>query len=375
MSLDLNANTISIADVLATLRDCRGRDWNCDSGFAFASDLTGLSIDKLWELTEDKEVRADEAKKPQGTQLEEASEFQKLCNEVQSIQHKMLTQDTCCQASPRFWGIMEPQRDYGIAEEYADGYYLEDTVDTTQKSIYTMEDLSTVFHDLEEDLKDAMSAEKMTLEVSQNGLSVSFIDEEGDEADSRYFYDLLDASEWLNETLEADRFQSVGYKDTNTLARGPLFLTKEAAEKYLEKYGYNHPKGSHPYAMTAYRSTEIETVWKLLETTDWKRLASLAPMLSEDTLYVYKEYNDGLAYGEEFLKLCPSREDATDLLCKRIQEDYGKTLEELRADPAFSNEILDDDYVSICNGGPVSFYIVDRLENPFVRPLDKGEKL
>ena len=46
---------ISINDVVDTLVQFRGRDWDTDDGLAFASDLTGISVDALWEMVSERE--------------------------------------------------------------------------------------------------------------------------------------------------------------------------------------------------------------------------------------------------------------------------------------------------------------------------------
>ena len=58
MSLDTTLNTISISDVITLLNDPRFK--NDDAIWNFASDLTGLSIDGLWELMYDAGYDDDE---------------------------------------------------------------------------------------------------------------------------------------------------------------------------------------------------------------------------------------------------------------------------------------------------------------------------
>lgn len=81
-------------------------------------------------------------------------------------------------------------------------------------------------------------------------------------------------------------------------------------------------------------------------------------------MYLYKEYNDELPYGEEYTKLCPTKDEAQELLRVRVCKSYSvKSLDELRADPEFANDIIEDDHVSIANdGGDVSYFVVEKHE-------------
>lgn len=45
-----------------------------------------------------------------------------------------------------------------------------------------------------------------------------------------------------------------------------MFLTHKECENHLRKYGYNYSEDAHAYAMTAYRSPEVETLLNILET-------------------------------------------------------------------------------------------------------------
>ena len=81
-------------------------------------------------------------------------------------------------------------------------------------------------------------------------------------------------------------------------------------------------------------------------------------------MFLYKEYNDELAYGEEYTKLCPTKDEAQELLRVHVCKGYGvKSLDELRADPEFANDIIEDDHVSIANDGDdVSYFVVEEHE-------------
>ena len=50
--LDTTYNTISVDDVIIALKK-----HETDGNYQFASDLTGISVDKLWELVEERDLR------------------------------------------------------------------------------------------------------------------------------------------------------------------------------------------------------------------------------------------------------------------------------------------------------------------------------
>lgn len=81
-------------------------------------------------------------------------------------------------------------------------------------------------------------------------------------------YDLNELPEMINNA----EFYVCGYRDSyDVIAPNTLFLTKDSCKKHIERNGY-HYKKPHTYAMTAWRSPEVERLWKILEETDWRSL-------------------------------------------------------------------------------------------------------
>lgn len=86
-------------------------------------------------------------------------------------------------------------------------------------------------------------------------------------------YDILDV---INEIWEKAGIAITVSMDimpiynVHKIVENTLFITKKAADKYLERFGYNHKKDTHSYAMTAIRSPEIEKLWEIIKTTDWE---------------------------------------------------------------------------------------------------------
>jgi len=85
-----------------------------------------------------------------------------------------------------------------------------------------------------------------------------------------------------------------------------------------------------------------------------------------NTVYIYKTWNDCLAYGEEIIEVYDKKEDALQRLSHDVKEEFGGTPKELRNDPTFTMDCLDsmeDDYVAVArNDGSVDYFIVEAKE-------------
>ena len=85
-------------------------------------------------------------------------------------------------------------------------------------------------------------------------------------------------------------------------------------------------------------------------------------------VYVYKEFNDSYAYGEELIEIYVKREDAVARLKKQVEEHFDNeyTFDQLLANDDTGEYIWDpnddqvsDDYVSLNEGGNGIFFIVE----------------
>lgn len=85
------------------------------------------------------------------------------------------------------------------------------------------------------------------------------------------------------------------------------------------------------------------------------------------TVYIYKEYNDRQAYGEELIQVFSTQKDATDTLKKSVEEHYGILFKEIPSNANIFNKEEDsfsDTYVSINEGNGVCFWAVE--EKPII---------
>lgn len=83
---------------------------------------------------------------------------------------------------------------------------------------------------------------------------------------------LVELQEELNTQdtfCQADpRFWVVAQGKKNRIAHGTMFLTIRECREHIKANDY-HYKKPHPYAMTAFRSPQVEKLIKILRTVDW----------------------------------------------------------------------------------------------------------
>lgn len=157
---------------------------------------------------------------------------------LKELQHKLKTQETDYQAAPRFWGVMETKRVYGIDMEY----------DYTGKMLRCTDLQEFNFHE-----NELANAKEYLVEndycTEENISHINLMDDL-----EEYMYDILNLeSEW------------VYYRDEDILSEQTgCFLTKEACKKHIELNHYHYSK-PRTYAMTAWRNPEFERLMKIIE--------------------------------------------------------------------------------------------------------------
>lgn len=159
--------------------------------------------------------------------------------------------DNDCQASPRFW-VLRDRRTVPTHEDYADriSYYFNNG-DVTE--FETVEELQRFLSAYDEDFE--------YFEVSEEDWNYYTKNE------TVTFGELW---RWVTDNLnEEGFFNEVPVIDEYFIVPNTLFLTKKEAKEYIEKYGYNHTKHVHTYAMTAIRSPQVEQLFHMLHNFDW----------------------------------------------------------------------------------------------------------
>ena len=159
---------------------------------------------------------------------------------LKRLQLEMNTQDTTGTADPRFWIIKGSER--VINNEDPDELCLQ-------------VDGSTVTSTTEETVKY----------LNDNILPGNNIDRENCRIETGYTQDFeLTYMEDGEEVYEDLSTQEVNEFLTNT-----MFLTEKEAREHLERNHYHYSEDAHTYCMCAWRSPEVEKLWKILRETKW----------------------------------------------------------------------------------------------------------
>lgn len=189
-----------------------------------------------------------------------------------ALQQEMNTQDTVCQAPPRFWMVEQSEKKI-VPEGYEDGCEL-----------YDSEGADTIgeFEDAIEYFKENYERIVVT-PVSPGSYRIDITNDDyipgKDDKSWRYEADttvstLDELVSFLEDwnIITHNRYHVCCFKNEQTLCKDTLFLTNKSCKEYIQRYGYNHTDDAHSFAMTAYRSPEVEKLWKILETVNWKEL-------------------------------------------------------------------------------------------------------
>lgn len=165
--------------------------------------------------------------------------------------------DNDCQASPRFWSIMDyrvvpTHEDYGMDKM---SYFHNDGDHTEFENV---EELKEFLLDADYELdEDDMEEYKYLLE-----------------SDSSTFGELW---EFIDDRLNEDGFfDVVPVKEESFIRPDTMFLTKEEAKRHLELNHYHYSSKAHTYAMTAWRAPKVEKLLNILMTYDWESIVPVS---------------------------------------------------------------------------------------------------
>lgn len=156
---------------------------------------------------------------------------QEFKNEIflKQFGHELRTQETDCQASPRFWVIKDYKRVL-VPDGYGDDTYAvdEEGNDYTESRFLEM--------------------------LDENGYDIPEFEE------SDYFEDKISAVNKLNNT----EFRCFEQCTTDFIVPNTMFLTKAEAKHYLSTNRHNLTSRAHTYAMTAFRAPKVSRLLKVL---------------------------------------------------------------------------------------------------------------
>jgi len=168
---------------------------------------------------------------------------------LQQLRDEILNGDHDCQASPRFWVIMD-YKDEVTAEGHHDDVHIYDTA-----TCHVFKTIGDYIESVEERIENDEFHEDNLEEILD-------------------CIDLIRSGVWNVESEIEDLFELVGDKEDivitftkreSYIVPNRLFLTKKEAKNYLKLYGYNHTDKAHTYAMTAVRSPNYQRLIELIE--------------------------------------------------------------------------------------------------------------
>lgn len=186
---------------------------------------------------------------------------------LKALQHEMLTQDKVCQAAPRFWVVRGTIRTYGIAHDYADAVVLR------MDEGICIESMKEAYDYLTEHYSDTICK----IKYCESDNTITYCDDTEEESEEEHegydyiLYDLSDVNDFLYKQGENEA-ELVGYQEIDKIYENTMFITLKECRAHIKANYYHYPEDAHPYAMTAWRSPQIEKLWNILEQTNWDEI-------------------------------------------------------------------------------------------------------
>lgn len=205
---------------------------------------------------------------------------------LMDLQNEMLTQDHVCQAAPRFWVVAGTKKVYA-SKEYAEGEQLiqdsEVIADGLEEAVkYFQEQIEEEADDEDEiciiiEKEDTQSftsyrVAKIDKSIDTNaedyGEQDEIIMEQNSIADIEELLEALSDARFINKNdYDIGYYCNEDYRYPNT-----MFLTNRSCKEHIKANHYHYSSDAHSYAMTAWRSPEVEKLWTILEKIDFKAI-------------------------------------------------------------------------------------------------------
>ena len=180
---------------------------------------------------------------------------------LKRLQLEMNTQDTTGTADPRFWVIKGSER--VIDNENPDELVLQ--VDGSTVTSTTKETVKYLNDNILSDCN--IDRENCKIETGYMWDFKLTYTEDGEEE-----YEDLSTQE-VNEFLANNGYDDamiVGISIRPFMYPNTMFLTEKEAREHLERNHYHYSEDAHTYCMVAWRSPEVEKLWKILRETKWE---------------------------------------------------------------------------------------------------------
>lgn len=182
---------------------------------------------------------------------------------LSDLQHELNTQDHVGQADPRFWVIMGQEKQV-VPSGYEDDVVLYDD--------NAAEELADGIDDIIKFLNEKFKDDGEPWEITQEYSSYTIKSKEDDEYDE-YLCDIEELETWMHEHNHKD-YTFHYYSCKPMVYPNTMFLTEKAAATHLRQNDYHYDATAHTYAMTAWRSPDVEKLIKILQTVDFSNIIS-----------------------------------------------------------------------------------------------------
>lgn len=180
---------------------------------------------------------------------------------LKRLQFEMNTQDTTGTADSRFWVIKGSER--VLDNEDPDELVLQvdgsTVTSTTKETVKYLND--NILPDCNSD------RENCKIEIGYAcDFELTYTKDEEEE------YEYLSTQE-VNEFLADNGYDDVGIVGISIkpfVYPNTMLITEKEAREHLEKNHYHYSEDAHTYCMFAWRSPEVEKLWKILRETKWE---------------------------------------------------------------------------------------------------------
>ena len=164
--------------------------------------------------------------------------------------------DNDCQTGPRFWVIMD-YRQVPANEKYTTGSMAHFYNDGDLVDFNNVEELKELLKEQYEDFE--MSEYENLQELSE------LLSDPSTDFDTLWDF----VVENLN---DCGYFNSCWIAEESFICEDTMFLTKKEAQRHLELNHYHYSKKAHTYAVNAFPSQQVKTVFDLLMNFDFNQI-------------------------------------------------------------------------------------------------------
>lgn len=187
-------------------------------------------------------------------------------NFLKELQIEKKKPDLTHQAEPKFWVVKDIEKVYGLEDGYGD-----DTVitDCDGLELYTMQEC---YKYIKEYVFPNEEFPNMIIDFLEDE-NIIRIENENEE-DITFLKDMSEVFEYF-EDMGASDLSLVNYKEIDKVQDNTFFITLKGCKEHLEANHYHYTSKAKPYAMTAWRSPEVEKLWKIIDKVDLEELEKM----------------------------------------------------------------------------------------------------